>query len=161
MKTSFLFPNRYKKIGWFLLAPASVLGFFVLFLDFEFKFLDLKVFAIYAEGFKFFGDPVGFFRLVEDNLTNELLGIMFLIGAIFTAFSKEKQEDEFISNTRMESLLWATYINYAVLIFCMMFFFNYIFLYVLILNMFTILIFFIIRFNYILYKTKKSLGYEK
>ena len=161
MKTSFLFPNRYKKIGWFLLIPATVIGFIVLFFDFEFKFLDLKVLAIYAEGLGMFGSPPGFFHLVEDNFTNEIVGIVFLIGAIFAAFSKEKQEDEFISNTRMESLLWAIFINYAVLIFCILFFFNLIFLYVLILNLFTTLIFFLIRFNYILYKSKKSLTNEK
>jgi hypothetical protein len=161
MKTSFLFPNRYKKIGWFLLVPSAVLGFIVLFFEYEFKFLDLRVLAIYAEGMKFFGSSAGFFRLVNDNLTNEIVGIIFLVGAILAAFSKEKQEDEFISTARMESLLWATYINYAVMIFCIMFFFNIIFLYVLILNMFTTLIFFIIRFNYILYKSKKSLDYEK
>jgi hypothetical protein len=161
MKTNFLLPNRYKKFGWFLLVPASVLGFIVLFFDFEFKFLDHKVFAIYAEGYKLFGDSPGFFRFVDDNLTNEIVGIVFLVGAIFTSFSKEKQEDEFITTTRMESLLWATYVNYAVMIFCIIFFFNLIFLYVLILNMFTTLIFFIIRFNFILYRSKKSLGYEK
>ncbi len=40
MKTRFLFPYRFKKIGWFLLVPSVIIGFFVVFLDFEPKFLD-------------------------------------------------------------------------------------------------------------------------
>jgi len=77
------------------------------------------------------------------------------------AFSKEKTEDEFILRTRIDSLLWATYINYFILIFCFIFFFGFEFLYIMIFNMFTILIFFIFRFNYVLYKEAKNLNNEK
>jgi hypothetical protein len=162
MKTKFLFPNRFKRIGWILLIPSAILGFLVLFFDLEFKFLNLKVFAIFSETLSFSGEGFSrFFCIDENNITDEIVSILFLIGAIFVAFSKEKQEDEFIAKVRLESLVWATYINYAILIFCIVFFFSTGFLTVMILNMFTILLFFIIRFYFILYKTKKSLGHEK
>ncbi len=159
MKTKLLLPNHFKKPGWIILIPSALLGLFIIISDYEFKFLDMKVFTIYS-GSGVFQDSV-LFGMIKANLTGTLVGVLFLIGAIFVAFSKEKSEDEFIAKVRLESLLWATYINYGVLIFCFLFFYEFEFLYVMIFNMFTILIFFIIRFYYILYRAKKSLSHEK
>lgn len=161
MKTKILFPNQFKSIGWILLVPSAILGVLILFFNFKLKFLDLNVFAIYSGGIDFLGGSATIMGFEKNNITDEIIGILFLIGAIFVAFSKEKQEDEFIAKTRLESLVWATYINYAILILCFLFFFNIGFLVVMIFNMFTILVFFIIRFYYILYKSKKSLSHEK
>ena len=161
MKTKLLFPNQFKRVGWILLVPSTILGILIIFLDFELNFLDINVFAFYSKGFAPWGGSTTIFGFEENNITDEIVGILFFIGAIFVAFSKENQEDEFIVKTRLESLVWATYVNYTILIICFIFFFNYGFLLVMIFNMFTVLIFFIIRFNYILYKTNKSLSYEK
>jgi hypothetical protein len=158
MKTKLLFPHRFKRIGWILLVPSTILGIACIFFDFSFNFLDIKVFAIFSDDF-FGSDTV--FGLGKNNITDEIVGVLFIIGALFVAFSKEKNEDEFIEKTRWESLVWATYINYFILIFCFLFFYNTSFLWVMIFNMFTILIFFILRFYFILYMSKKSLGHEK
>jgi Ca2+-dependent lipid-binding protein len=83
------------------------------------------------------------------------------LGAVMVAFAKEKHEDEFIAKIRLESFLWATYINYAILLFSFLFFYGIGFMYVMIFNMFTIIILFIVRFNYILYRSTKQLQYEK
>lgn len=158
MKTKLLFSYRFKRIGWILLVSSAILGILYLFFDYELNFLDLQVFAIYSE--EIFEDTVRF-GFDRNNITDEISAILFIIGAIFVAFSKEKHEDEFIAKTRLESLVWATYVNYIILIFCFLFFYSLGFLYVMIFNMFTILIFFIIRFYYILYMSKKSLSHEK
>ncbi len=157
MKTKFLFPYQFKRVGWILLIPSAILGFITIFDIMKFQFLDLKVFAIYSSHFGW----NTLFGIENNNIADEIFGILCIIGAIFLAFSKEKHEDEFIAKTRMESLVWATYINYAILIICILFFYEIAFLYVMIFNMFTILILFIIRFNYILYRSRKSLQYEK
>jgi hypothetical protein len=159
MKTKLLLPNHFKRVGWILLVPSALLGLFIIIFDYEFRFLDTKVFTIYS-GSGVFQNPV-FFGLIKANLTGTLVGILFLTGAIFVAFSKEKHEDEFIVKIRLESLLWATYINYGVLVLCFLFFYEFEFLYVMIFNMFTILIFFIIRYYYMLYRANKSLSNEK
>jgi hypothetical protein len=158
MKPKFLFPNRYKRIGWMLLVPALILGISIVFFDYSFHFPDSRVFTIYSD--RLGGDKtiMGFF---DGNYFNTLVGILFLAGAILVAFSREKHEDEFIAKTRLESLVWAVYVNYAILALCMLFFFNLEFLLIMVFNMFTILIFFILRFYYLLYKTNKSLGHEK
>jgi small-conductance mechanosensitive channel len=159
MKSKLLFPNQFKRIGWIILIPSAILGI----LDFReivnFKFLEhVKVFAFYSS---WVTEPDTVFGVETNNISNEIFGILCIIGAILVAFSKEKQEDEFIAKTRLESLVWATYINYAILVFCTIFFYGFSFMYILIFNMFAILIFFIIRFYYTLYKSKKSLSYEK
>lgn len=160
MKTKLLFPQRFKMIGWILLIPATVLGIFCLFFDFEPDYFDINVFAIYGSG-NFLSSSSKVFQLVENNITDEIAGVLFIMGALFVAFSREKNEDEFIAKTRLESLVWATYVNYFILIFCFLFFYDMGFFWVMILNMFTILIFFIVRFYFILYQSKKSLGHEK
>lgn len=56
---------------------------------------------------------------------------------------------------------WATYIYYVILLFCFLFFFEMEFLCVMIFNMFTILVIFIIRYYYILHRAIESLSHEK
>ena len=164
MNTNLLLPNLYKKIGWVLFIPTFILGVFVLFFDFKLDWLGTKVFAIYAgSGLKILSDTdTGqFFILTSGNYTQTLAGVLCLISLLMVAFSREKIEDEFIGSTRMDSLRWATYFNYFVLIFCFIFFFDFEFLYIMIFNMFTILIFFICRFNFKLYQERKQMSHEK
>lgn len=156
METRFLLPNRFKLIGWILLIPSSVLGLFVIFGDFSLSFLEFKVFTIFSDGLNPLGEGSNAFGCIEENLTATIVGILFLVGALMVTLAREKNEDEFISKKRLESLLWATILNYLILLFCFMFFYEFGFFYVMILNMFTILILFIIRFNYVLYKSSKS-----
>jgi len=163
MKTRFLLPNKFKMIGWFLLIPSSILGILQIFYltGSGLKFLDLEVFTIYSGSFAPWGSTTVVFGFDEVNLTGTIIGILFILGAVMVAFAKEKHEDEFIAKIRLESFLWATYINYAILLFCFLFFYGIGFMYVMIFNMFTIIILFIVRFNYVLYRSTKSLRYEK
>jgi L-asparagine transporter-like permease len=161
MSTKLLLPHQYKKIGWWLFIPGSILGLYVLFTSFEWDMLGGKVFTLYAgSGLKILNekDTGTFFTWTSGNYTNTLVGMWCLISLMLIAFSKEEREDEFIGQYRLEALLWATYINYAVLIFSFIFFFDFEFLYVMIFNMFTILIFFIPRLNFKLYRERKGLA---
>ena len=74
---------------------------------------------------------------------------------------EEKTEDEFISRLRLESLVWATYVNYIILALSIIFIYDEVFFWVMILNMFTILLFFLLRFNWILSRTKKQMAHEE
>ena len=160
METRFLLPNKFKLIGWILIIPSAILGYFVIFHDFTLKFLRIKVLSFFSGGLAPW-NPASNFGFEPQNITATIVGILFIVGALMVAFAREKNEDEFISKQRLESLLWATLTNYLILIFCFLFFYEIGFLIVMIINMFTILILFIIRFNYILYKLSKSLKYEK
>ncbi|MFA8300345.1 MAG: hypothetical protein ACEPOV_09305 [Hyphomicrobiales bacterium] len=105
--------------------------------------------------------PTKYFTFTKHNIYGEVVGIVLLVGLFFIALSKEKQEDEFISKIRVESLVWTMYINYAVLLLSILFIFGFSALWVVILNMYSILIFFIIRFRYCLYKSKQLVTDEK
>jgi len=159
MKTRFLLPSKFKRFGWIILIPSSILGLLkLIFIEFSLKSLDMKMFTICSDltnsqQFKFSFNKV--------NLTGNIIGILFILGAVMVAFSREKIEDEFISKNRLESFLWATYINYAILLFCFLFFYGTCLLYVMIFNVFTLIIVFIIRFHYILYRSSKLLQHEK
>lgn len=158
MKTNFLFPNNFRIIGWIMLIPAAVLGALVLFNDFEFRFLDAKVLSLLPDSVNatpgVSKTPFYLWIIKSDNITAELAGLLFIAGAIFVAFSKERIEDEYIMKIRLESLLWATYAAFAIQAFCLLFFYDFTFLKSMVINMFTILIVFIIRYNIILYRSK-------
>jgi len=161
METRFLLPNKFKLIGWIILVISVILGLFHLFYlkGSELKFLDVKMFTVYSQNFLSSSSVI--FGLDKVNLTGTIIGILFIFGAVMVAFAKEKNEDEFIRKIRLESFLWATYINYAILIFCFLFLYGTGFLYVMIFNMFTVIILFIVRFNFMLYRSTKQIQYEK
>lgn len=158
MKMNYLFSNSYKKIGWIILIPSIILGLITLILEYEPKFLDVDVFAIFID--ELFHDKK-LFGIINNNILNEILGISVIISSILVAFSKEKQEDEFISKIRLESLVWTTYTNYGILLLFFILVFDFTFFWVMVFNMFTILFFFIVRFNWQVRKLKKTLTYEE
>jgi len=148
MKTRFLFPRKFIWIGW-IAVIVSILLFFLN----ELPFFNLKTFAmINNEVFR----DTEYFKLIQDNLQFEIASVLLIVGLIFIAFTKVKNEDEFTSKLRLESLLWATYINYGLLILAIMFVYGLGFLNVMAYNFFTILIVFIIRFRFVLWKSFKS-----
>lgn len=159
MKANYLFPNQFKKVGWLLFIPGIMLGLlFLIFQLDDINFLNVKVFSIAEQ--QIFG-KIMFFSISDNNIQDEIIGLLLIIGALLIAFSKEKSEDEFISKIRLESLVWATYINYIILIITIIFVYDLIFFWVLVFNMFTVLIFFIIRFNWALYKSKNQIRDEE
>jgi len=160
MKLNFLFPNKFKKIGWFILIPSAIIGLVTLIYEYEPSFLDFNVPAIFIDEITL-SDNKQLFGMVNNNVLNEILGILIIISSLFVAFSKEKLEDEYISKIRLESLVWAVYVNYGILLFSFLFIYYFSFLWVMIFNMFTVLLFFIIRFNWQISKLKKSAYYEE
>ena len=154
MKVNYLFPRKYKKIGWLILIPSVIIGLVTHILVYEPDFLDFKVPAV------FFTDGL-VFKLFSTNILNEVVGILIIISSLLVGFSKEKLEDEYISKIRLESLVWAVYVNYGILLISFLFFFDEAFLEIMIFNMFTILLFFIIRFHWQIFKLKKSASYEE
>ncbi|MFI2743576.1 hypothetical protein ACG2LH_12610 [Zhouia sp. PK063] len=153
MKTNYLFPNRYKKLGWLLFIPGVIFALLYIIYEGNITFFDMHVLAIAYDDLAY--------KIISNNVLDELASILIIIGALLIAFSKEKLEDEFISKIRLESLVWATYLNYAILLFTVIFVYSFTFLWVLMFNMFTLLIFFLIRFNWALNTSKKQMSNEE
>lgn len=158
MSHTLLLPNKFKLPGWCILIPATILGIILSLTGFEANWLNAKTFAIFNDDV--FGEGQ-FFALIKTNLTNTFIGVLFIIGAMMVGFSKEKREDEYIAKLRLSSLLWAVWVNYSLLFLALVFIYGAFFLTIMIYNMFTVMIIFIARFNYILYKNSKAGSDEK
>jgi len=152
MYTKYLFPNSLRKPGWFLFIPGLILGLIFLINEWDLHILEIPVFAIYQD--EVFGEHQKFFTFIRNEVSDEIIALLLIAGGLLVAFSKEKQEDEFINKIRLESLVWATYINYGILVMGLLFIYGTPFLNVLVFNMITILIIFIIRYNWVLYRSK-------
>ena len=140
MKTRFLLPYKAKQIGLVLLIPCLLIGIMTMHFDFQIDSFEIKV-------------PYGGFLNngpTANNLTDELASVLLIACLVLIAFAEEKVEDEWVTKIRLESLQWAVYINYGLLILAILLVYNELFFEALVYNMFTILIIFILRFNYVL-----------
>ncbi|MBL7712347.1 MAG: hypothetical protein JNL13_07790 [Chitinophagaceae bacterium] len=158
MKSQLLLPHRFKQIGWLLLVPATVLGIILLLTDLDSMPLQATVFSFVND--EILGH-VRYFSFSKVNVTTTLVAVLFISGALLIGFSKEKREDEFISSLRQSSLLWAVLVNSILLLLAFLFIYGTAFISIMMYNMFTVLIIYIARFNYILYRNSRSAPDEK
>lgn len=150
MKSSRLLGSNFKWIGLILLIPSLVLGIMFRFFEFSFDFLTLK-----ASSHLNLGDKS--LNLDEQiNLTDEFALTGLIVGLLFIAFSREKQEDEFIHHTRLQSWQWAVLVNYSLLLIATWLVHGFNFVDVMMYNMLTVLIIFIVRFHIVLAINKNS-----
>lgn len=145
----FLFPTWLKIPGLILFALSLLLGIFFIIFNFEPNFLEVPAFNI-------FGNTEIFGMGKTNNLIDESISLGIIIGGLFAGFSREKHEDEYINILRLESLVWAVYINFFILILAIILISGIGFLNVMMYNMFTILIFFVFRFNFVLMLKNKA-----
>lgn len=134
MKTFWLLHHRIKIWGWVILIPFLTLGLFWLYSDFRLSFLS------YQAGYGFLSS--------DQNLTDELASIGIIIGLLIIGFSKVKNEDELIMKIRSESLLWALITNYGLVLLSVIFIYNEAFFTVMVYNMFTPLLVYVIIFQF-------------
>lgn len=158
MTPKLLLPNKYKTLGWILLIPSALIGLYLIITGFEPTLVRGKTFAVLSEGI--FGAR-NTFSVIETDLTSTIVGTLFLAGALLVAFSRQKQEDEYIARIRMTSLLWAVLVNYVLLLLAFLLVYGLPFMSVMMYNMFTVLIIFIARFHFILYQNAKASTDEK
>lgn len=145
MKNSFLFPKIFRALGFVLIIPFAILGYFVLFQDFSFDFLQLMI-----------PEDSGLPSLRDYNLTNELVGIVTLFSLLFIAFSKEEIEDEMVHHLRLNSLLCSVYLVSIINILAIMLIHDTNYLAFTVLNIFMVPFLFSLRFFYSKYKMNSS-----
>lgn len=140
MKTRFLLPYYFKFVG---LALIVVIHFPLMHL--------LNLMNVH-----FADDETSLFN--RHHMFFILTYVMIVIGLLMVAFSKEKTEDEHISQLRLDSLQWAMYLNYVVLVISLVFTTGIDMIDILRLNLWVPLVFFIIRFRWVLYRLNRSLN---
>lgn len=140
MKTNLLLPRKFKYVGMVLSVILIAFGIANMYFEFMFEiYTPFEVSGLLGSSHR-------------NELTDEILGGGLIISLMLLAFSKEKIEDEFVSKMRLESLLWAVYVNYILLILAFFLVYGNSFFDVIVYNMYTILIFFIGRFHFLMYR---------
>lgn len=153
-----LLPFRFKKIGWALLVPATVLGIAELVSKHGLFGYMASVPALLTSELN---GPYQFFTSATTDVFANGIACLFLLGAFFIIFSKEKTEDEYVRSLRQSALLWAVFINNIVLLFCFAFIYGMAFFNVMLINLFTIPIIYILRFYFVRYSVLRSLKHEE
>lgn len=92
----------------------------------------------------------------DESGLDEIIFSFVLIGLLLISFAKEKNEDEYISFLRLKSWQWAVLISYGILFFANWLIYGSMYLAFMVYNMFTVLLVFIIKFNFSLYMLKKG-----
>lgn len=165
MKKSYLFPTYFKKIGWII--TLSVLLYIIISIIFDVNWdFNFYMPAIYAEMdlSSLFGNTpkeTEFFTIAKTSFETTLLPIIIVIGLSFIAFSKNKNEDEYISKIREQSLVWSMIVGYFIFILFTLFLYGTVYITVVVYDIYIFLILFVCKFNFELYRLKKSLKNEE
>ena len=153
MKTNYLFPMVFRKIGWCMFIPFLLLGICYLFCEnTPLGVGGSNAFALF-DGYS----DTKFCNITHnDSWTDELMVIFLTISMLFIGFSREKDEDECIASIRMNALIWAIMVNCILLIVGTMLIFGLPYLNFMAIYMFSLLLLFIIKYTWDIYMFRKN-----
>lgn len=153
MKTNYLLPTVFSKIGWFLFVPSLILGLYYLFgNDAVINIGGSSAIALF-DGIT---ETEVLSTTYNDSWTDEILIITTTLSMLFIGFSREKEEDECIANIRMNSLVWSIMVSSMVLIAATLLIFGVPYLTFMTIYMFCVLLLFIIKYKFALYMFRKD-----
>lgn len=138
MKNHFLFPPDFRLYGLILFVAGILLGIPNIFFDWEISWLSLNL------------EPRDIFS-GRQNLTDELALTFVLIGLLILCFSSLKLEDERTLYLRLRAYQWSFLVNFLIILVGNWLLYGEYFLYLMIFNLFTPLVVFLMRFYYLIY----------
>ena len=148
MNKNYLFPHRFRIVGW-VLAIVAVVGYLWL------PEIHFKMPSLYFDTFFDDENESGFFRMATANSLSIAM-ILLTIGLLFIGFSKERVEDEFVQYLRAQSLIWATYVTATLFIATTLLIYGIAYIYVPFLVFYVFLILFIIKFRIEVHRFNKG-----
>ncbi len=152
MHKNYLLPFGLKLPGWIILVAGVLLS--ILYIVFDFRFM-MPVFAVFSSFFE-----TKYFATFKTNFADETTMIILFTGLFLVAFTKEKNEsgfDQDLNNIRFIALIKSIYINAFILLFSILFIYGQGFLFIMIFNLFSCLMFYVIIFLIMLKKYKADL----
>lgn len=149
-----LLPHAFKVWGWVLFGLGLTIGLIgTIKNDMEFGW-ELTVPAFLYSSF--FSDELDWFVWIKNDLTDELLVISLILGGLFVGFSAERDEDELTALIRLKALSWAVVVNSVILLLATAFIYDMNYLNVVFYNMFTTIFLFVLRYQYLMFRFRKS-----
>lgn len=158
MKSNYLFPTVYKKIGWVLFVPFAIIG--IIFLADSSLLPEIKWNPIVLYTGSQLTDhgqvPGEFFKTINDDMKEEIIVCGLAIALSLIAFSREKDEDELVEHLRAKSLVWSLKANVVLLIVATFILYSDYYVTFAWIYMFSVFLLFIIRFEIELYRFRHS-----
>ena len=139
------FPHSLRWIGYILFIPGLTLGFLWGFAGFNPGWLKVPVFAVYSSYLK-----TVTFGMTRTNLTDELTCILLLTGTLWLICSREKVESPELDLLRYKAFFFSVLLNSLFLLFSVLFIFGIGFINVMIINMFSQLVFYLVVFRFLM-----------
>lgn len=134
MKNTLLLPHSFKWIGLALAILFLGLSIATEVYDFSFAFLAVKAPA-YAQ-------------FSNDNLSDEFALSGLILSLMFISLAREKQEDEYVNNIRLESFQLAFIFHYVLLLFGIFTIYGLGFLGIMVMSMPVLLLLFLLIFYF-------------
>ena len=151
---NYLFNYKYKKISGWIFYLSIPIGLFLLWNDRIHDVFVVNVFSIFS--YEWIGSERTGFGWIENGLGDEIFTLLIIVSGLINSFSKEKIEDELISRIRLESLSLSLFISFGLIIISTFLVFNINYMYVLVFNLFLIILLFNLIFKFRLFKHYNS-----
>ena len=143
MKSIPLLPHRFKIIGLVLAVPGIILGVLNLYFEYRPDFLTIKT------------NPDMLFMNTQ-NLLDEIALTLTLLGLLAIAFSREKVEDEFVGQIRLNSLIWSFGLYYLIILLATWVLYNDNFWTLMIYHLFVPIVFYVVLFRINMFRASMS-----
>ncbi len=156
-----LLPHSFRKFGWIILGVSVFLHSASLIFPMSINYWVPDFFGHYWALSNNYAGRIIPAIMVSRNILPSALLILTAIGAMCIAFSRETEEDELISQYRLNALSWAIVIHYGILMLLHFVVGGFLYWFAFQYMMFTPLLIFSLRFNYLKYSLRKELCYEK
>jgi hypothetical protein len=125
-----LLPHGFRFPGYIFTIAGSVFGIMRFWFDIKPKFLVMRPYAIYSE---YLGEK--YMHFIRDNMSEELVGILLVIGAWMIALSRDKEETEENTELRIRAFHISAYAQMVFMVFSLLFTYGIAFIYMLMMYM--------------------------
>ena len=160
MKKNYLFPHRFKWIGWCLVLPFALL-FFVGQACFDVIEDDLISFPTLMIEMGFQHNAETFVGVQREGMFDEICLVAMSLGLLFVSFARERDEDEYVEHLRLHSFAWAIKVNTVLFILGTWFFFGSLYLWFILIWLFSLFLIYIAKFQWELHQMRKGASDEE
>ncbi len=167
MKKDYLFPHQFKWIGWSLFIPFAILfflaqGYFDVIDDDFISFPTLMIMVGQINISPEVNEPAGLIaRVGSEGMFDEICLVAMSLGLLFVAFSRERDEDEYVEHLRLHSFAWAIKVNTLLFILGTWFFFGGLYLWFVLFWFLSLFLIYIAKFQWELRQMRKEASDEE
>jgi hypothetical protein len=123
-RNTLLLPSGFRLPGFVFLIAGSVFGVMRFWFDIKPKFLHMKVYAVYSE---YLGEK--YMHFIKDNMSEELVGVLLVLGIWMIALSRDRFENEEKTVARTKAFVISAYLQIIFLLFSFLLTYGIAFLY--------------------------------